>query len=203
MFTKRDLTENHYKTVAHQIECRKLQKEEEVKKTKIKEELEYRRRLFEMKNFKARPYTVRKWETEATLLIPLESKEPLQNPRRKPQKQQIFSTCKIPEKSKKTENSKELNAKAIAKPQVIDGFKPDTEDTTIGIILHITESDEKLFPECQSKEACKYGNSEIRRVSINNDWKIKDSIGITDFDDVVATNPDFDWLSFISENNLF
>ena len=29
MFTKRDIIENHYKTVAHQIKCRKLQKEEE------------------------------------------------------------------------------------------------------------------------------------------------------------------------------
>ena len=28
MFTKRDLIENHYKTVAHQIECRKLQRKE-------------------------------------------------------------------------------------------------------------------------------------------------------------------------------
>ena len=38
---------------------------------------------------------------------------------------------------------------------------------------------------------------------INNDWKIKDTIGTTDFDEMIATNPDIDWLSFISENNLF
>ena len=49
----------------------------------------------------------------------------------------------------------------------------------------------KLFPETPSKEAyktVKYDNSETRRVYINNDWKIKDSTGSTDFDKLVVIN---------------
>ena len=61
------------------------------------------------------------------------------------------------------------------------------EDSDIGIIQHITESDKKLFPETPSNEAyktAKYDSSETRRVYINNDWKIKDSTGSTDFDEL-------------------
>ena len=80
------------------------------------------------------------------------------------------------------------------------------EDADIGIIQHITECDKILFPETPSNEAyktAKYDNSETRRVYINNDWKIKDSTGSTDFDELVVINTGIDWLSFISENNLF
>ena len=40
-------------------------------------------------------------------------------------------------------------------------------------------------------------------VHSNNDWRIKDTTGTTDFDEIIATNPDIDWLTFITENNLF
>ena len=53
----RVLIENHYKRVAHQVECKKFQEEEAVKMTKLLQEIEYRRRLFKMNNFKCRPYT--------------------------------------------------------------------------------------------------------------------------------------------------
>ena len=77
------------------------------------------------------------------------------------------------------------------------------EDTEIGLILHISVSDEKLFPEAQLKEFCKtYDNSE-KGVYINNDWQIKDTTRTTNFDDIIATNLDIDWLTFITENNLF
>ena len=101
--------DNHYKTVAHQLECRKLKLEEEVKMTKIKEDLEYRRRLFEINNFKPRPYTPGTWKTEATMMIPFNSKEDLQDPRRKPTKHVIPSISEIPEMSKKTEIIEDLN----------------------------------------------------------------------------------------------
>ena len=108
VFTKRDLIDNHYKTVAHQLECKKL-KLEEVKMTKIKEDLEYRRRLFEMNNFKPRPCTPGTWKTEATVMIPFNSKEDLQDPRRKPTKCMIPSISEIPEMCKKTEIIEDLN----------------------------------------------------------------------------------------------
>ena len=138
VFTKRDLIDNHCKTVVHQLECRKLKLEEEVKMTKIKEDLEYRRRLFEMNNFKPRPYTPRTWKTEATVVIPLNSKEDLQDPRRKPTKHVIPCISEIPEMSKKTEIIEDLNTQAKEKPQEYGTSRQHTEeDTEIGLSLHI------------------------------------------------------------------
>ena len=37
LFTNRDLIENHYKTVRHQLECKKLRQMEEVEKTTQKQ----------------------------------------------------------------------------------------------------------------------------------------------------------------------
>ena len=75
-----------------------------------------------------------------------------------------------------------------------------TSTDNIEVILHITESDDKLFPE-ENKEECNI--VETRRVYINNEWKITDTIGISDFDELVYNQPEIDWLSFITENNLF
>ena len=61
-FTNRDIQLNHFKTVSHQLECRRLKQEEEVKMTKIEEDLTYRRQLLEMNNFKPRPYKPREWK---------------------------------------------------------------------------------------------------------------------------------------------
>ena len=46
-FTKRYLIENHYKTVKHQLECKRLLQAERVEMTST----EYRKRLFQMNNF--------------------------------------------------------------------------------------------------------------------------------------------------------
>ena len=43
------------------------------------EELGYKRRLYEMNNFKARPYKSREWESQATMLFQLETQEDLLN----------------------------------------------------------------------------------------------------------------------------
>ena len=110
--------------------------------------------------------------------------------------QVIPSIFEMPEKSKKTENSEDFDF--IAESQL-----HTEEDTEIGFILHMTETDKKTVSWSPIEKTCKtYGNSEKRRVYINNDWKIKGTIGTTYFDEMIA-NPDIDWLSFISENNLF
>ena len=54
----------------------------------------------------------------------------------------------MPEKSKKTENSEDFDF--IAESQL-----HTEEDTEIGFILHMTETDKKLFPEAQSKKLVK------------------------------------------------
>ena len=67
-----------------------------------------------------------------------------------------------------------------------------------GIILHITESDDKLFPETHieiQKEI-----KETRKVYLNNAWKITDEVGSTDFEEEYKNIEDIDWLTFISNN---
>ena len=189
IFTNRDLQENHFKTVAHQLECRKLKEEEAVEMTKIKEDIENRRQLMEMNNFRCRPYTPRQWEREDTVLIPLESREILQDPRRKQAKHVISSAPEIPQKIQKTQNLPELAEKhtVASKESPIENKKipiksgPNNTEN-LEVILHITESDEKLFPE-ESKEDCTI--VETRRVYINNEWKITDTIGKSDFDELI------------------
>ena len=44
LFTKRDLIENHYKTVRHQLECKKIRRMEEVEMTTPEEETKNYRR---------------------------------------------------------------------------------------------------------------------------------------------------------------
>ena len=83
LFTNRDLIENHYKTVKHQLECKKFKQMEEVEKTTSEAETkQYRRNLFEIIHFKAPEYRQRSWISEETKKIPLESLETLQDPRR-------------------------------------------------------------------------------------------------------------------------
>ena len=47
--------------------------------TNLQEDYGYKSRLYEMNNFKAKPYKSREWESEATMLFQLETKEDLLN----------------------------------------------------------------------------------------------------------------------------
>ena len=81
LFTNRDLIENHYKTVRHQLECKKIRQMEEVKMTTPEEETKkYRKSLFEITQFKAPEYRPRTWRNEETKKIPLESQGTLSDP---------------------------------------------------------------------------------------------------------------------------
>ena len=206
-FTNRDIQLNHFKTVSHQLECRRLKQEEEVEMTKIEEELTYRRQLLEMNNFKPRPYKPREWKREDTVLIPLQSREILQDPRRKTLKRVSPSAPGTSQKVQKISNLPDLAEKhTVATTESPIDSKKNTLETEVTlaednqVILHITESDDKLFPEAE-KEECNI--VETRRVYINNEWKITDTIGTSDFDELISNQPDIDWLSFITDNNLF
>ena len=94
----------------------------------------------------------------------------------------------------KTENTEDFDTRAGARVLNEDTARQHIEENNdIGIILHITDSEEKLFPEAQSEEACKSMDncSEVRRVYRNNDWQIKDTIGTTDFDELIANFSEF------------
>ena len=78
IFTKRDLIENHFKTVKHQIECKRLLEEDRVEMTSSN----YRQNLYKMNNFRYRPYQPKRVNFVQTTLIPLESETDQQDPRR-------------------------------------------------------------------------------------------------------------------------
>ena len=101
-FSQRDLIENHFKTVRHQLECKKMRERDVVEMTLLKEEEnEYRHKLLKMNNFKARPYTSRIWQSNETLNIPLESMEKIKDPRINTRKH-LLATQIEEEPSKKT-----------------------------------------------------------------------------------------------------
>ena len=69
-----------------------------------------------------------------------------------------------------------------------------------GIILHITKTDNELFPEeSDAKEVSK--THESRRVYLNNECA--DTLGHTDYEGISEENPIIDWLTVISENMNF
>ena len=77
-FTQRDLIENHYRTVRHQIECRKYMEEERVERTSRN----YQKNLMKMNNFRYRPNIEKITEFRSTPVeIPLESSTVLPDPR--------------------------------------------------------------------------------------------------------------------------
>ena len=104
-FTQRDLIENHYKAVKHQLECKKLREDDVVEMTLLEDNKEdYRQKLLKINNFRARPYTPRTWQSIETLIIPLECNENLQDPRKNTRKH-VLSTQMEEEPNKKTQKT--------------------------------------------------------------------------------------------------
>ena len=207
LFTNRDLIENHYKTVRHQLECKKLKQIEEVKKTTSEVETkQYRKSLSEITHFRAPEYRPRSCKFEETKKIPLQSVGTLPDPRIK--KRKMPATFQDTEKMvKKTRKPTELPG--CSSQQDIKEDQKSGEDlnpTLEGVILHISDSELNLFPDIQEnpkeepmKEDCT-NIMENRKVYLNNNWQVKDSIGSPAFQGIIEEDPNIDWLTFISEN---
>ena len=82
----------------------------------------------------------------------------------------------------------------------------DLIPTLEGVILHISDRELNLFPDIQEdpkedpiKEDCT-NIMENRKVYLNNNWQVKDSIGSPAFQGIIEEDPNIDWLTFISEN---
>ena len=118
-FTKRDLIENHFKTVKHQLECKKLLEEEKREQNCQT----YRKLLMKMDNFKTRPTSVKTWDLnrKIPLNIPLKSTSKLEDPRLHRRKRQAILDSR-PEKSRKL-NSDDLPKKQL-NPIEKDKSKP-------------------------------------------------------------------------------
>ena len=213
LFTNRDLIENHYKTVKHQLECKKMRALEQVEKTNPEAGIKkYRKNLLEITHFKAPEYRPRRWISEETRKIPLESEEILKDPRlfkrKMPPntelpKEKTQKPCEDPELTACSNNTEE------DKTQNIIENPTDPTSTMEGVILHITDSELNLFPEntedstnAKIKEDCT-NVKDKRRVYLNNNWQVKDSIGSPAFQGIIEEDPNIDWLTFISENINF
>ena len=82
----------------------------------------------------------------------------------------------------------------------------DLIPTLEGVILHVSDSELNLFPDIQedpkeepNKEDCT-NIMENRKVYLNNNWQVKDSIRSPAFQGIIEEDPNIDWLTFISEN---
>ena len=79
----------------------------------------------------------------------------------------------------------------------------DLIPTLEGVILHVSDSELNLFPDIQEdpkedpiKEDCT-NIMENRKVYLNNNWQVKDSIGSPAFQGIIEEDPNIDWLTFI------
>ena len=216
LFTNRDLIENHYKTVKHQLECKKMREMEQVEITNQEEETKkYRNNLLEITHFKAPEYRPRTWNDDKTKKIPLESEETLEDPRLNKWK---MSTASLDTKkpTKKTRKSCEETKSSTNRSNPSTMKEAENQKTTEdpiniieGIVLHVMESELDLFPDkpeesidINSKEDC-INVKEQRRVYLNNNWQVKDSIGSPAFQGIIEEDPNIDWLTFISININF
>ena len=82
----------------------------------------------------------------------------------------------------------------------------DLIPTLEGVILHISDSEMNLFPDIQEdpkEDQVKEDSTNImenRKVYLNNNWQVKDSIGSPAFQGIIEEDPNIDWLTFISAN---
>ena len=71
-----------------------------------------------------------------------------------------------------------------------------------GVTFHVSDSELNLFPEPapvnDKKEDCNEAGS--RKVYLNKSWQVTDTIGNPDFDGIIESDPNVDWLTFISNN---
>ena len=182
---------------------------EQVEITNPEEEIKkYRKDLLKITHLKAPEYRLRRWNDEITKKIPLESQEILEDPTLNKQKiPTIFSdtenpvkktrkTCEDPEST--TCRSNPISSKEDENQKIGE----DPISTMEGIILHITDGELDLLPEKSEestdvnlKEDCT-NVKENRKVYLNNNWRLKDSIRSPAFQGIIE-DPNIDWLTFI------
>ena len=189
---------------------------EQVEMTNREEKIKkYRKNLLEITHFKAPEYRPRTWKDDKTKKIRLESEETLEDPRLKKQKmpttfldtenpaKKTHKPCEDPESTTTRSNLSNMKVDEIQK------IGEDPISTMEGVILHVTDSELNLFPEkleefpdANSKEDCT-NVKENRKVYLNNNWQVKDSIESPAFQEIIEENTNIDWLTFISDNINF
>ena len=189
---------------------------EQVEMTNTEEKIKkYRKNLLEITHFKAPEYRPRTWKDDKTKKIRLESEETLEDPRLKKQKMPTtFLDTENPAKKnhKPCEDPESTTTRSNLSNMKVDEIQKIGEDpisTMEGVILHVTDSELNLFPEkleestdANSKEDCT-NVKENRKVYLNNNWQVKDSIESPAFQEIIEENTNIDWLTFISDNINF
>ena len=103
-------------------------------------------------------------------------------------------------------SSNYIDGEDIQNIQNISENATDSTPTMEGVILHITDSELNLFPDITEdpKDARKIedctNKKDKRRVYLNNNWQVKDSIRSPAFKGIIEEEPNIDWLTFISDN---
>ena len=139
----------------------------------------------------------RSWENEETVNIPLESHTPLQDQMihshklstvsehtQEPEKK-IWKLCE--ESQSSTSRSTNNTTKEDTTKKIIENPIQEVE----GVILHLMGSDLELFPVSPTVDKIQEDCTEIteaRRVYLNNDLQVKDTVGTTVFEGIIETD---------------
>ena len=147
--------------------------------------------------------------------IPLESVTPLLDPRKTSHKHQLVSrhteepVKKIQKPGEEQQSSSTRSTKTTTnEAHIEDTIKiPASEDE--GIILHVMDSNLELFTASQDTientkkiENC-YNVTGKRRVLLNNNWQVEDTVGSPAFEGIIENDSNIDWLTLISENTNY
>ena len=113
---------------------------------------------------------------------------------------------KLNEIAKSTKSTKLQEDTAVMKPSTTTpqktGLRSTLEQDTV--ILQVTEEEDQEFPEelnnlINTLYPIDNEITETRKVYLNNDWQITDTIGNPDFIGLIENNSNMDLLSFITE----
>ena len=94
-------------------------------------------------------------------------------------------------------NRSETRSTILKADQLCETTKED------GIQIHLTDEEDQIFPEIDNliNQLSNIDNeiTETRRIYLDNDWQITDTVGNPDFVGLIENNPNIDWLTFISD----
>ena len=136
----------------------------------------------------------RTWNNKNTVQILLESITPLHDLRKHSHKH-LLTTQNTEEPDMKicktTEESQSSTTTSISNEETTDNIHQISTTEVEEVILHIMDSELELFlaspatsNNVQIQEDCKEIR-ETRRVFLNNNWQVKDTIGTTEFEGLI------------------
>ena len=95
------------------------------------------------------------------------------------------------------------NNRSETRSTILKADQPCETTEEDGIQIHLTDDEDQIFPEIDNliNQLSNIDNeiTETRRIYLDNDWQITDTVGNPDFVRLIENNPSIDWLTFFSD----